>query len=74
MKADTLFSFHGKKPYSLLSPKRLKKKKKSVLAHVACIPACEWVVNSQSVVLAADRRKQLACGLRRHLRKGQTHY
>lgn len=30
-------------------------------AHVACIPACEWVVNSKSVVLAADGRKRLEC-------------
>ena len=29
-------------------------------AHVACIPAFEWVVNSKSVVLA-DGRKWLGC-------------
>lgn len=37
---------------------------------MACIPACEWVVNSKSVVLAADGRKWLACRFKEASKKG----
>lgn len=65
MKANTLVFIPWQKLYLLLSPNTLKingKKKilkRSVYAHVACIPAFEWVVNSKSVVLV-DGRKWLA--------------
>lgn len=36
--------------------KKKVKKKRSVYAHVACIPAFEWVVNSKSVVLTVGRK------------------
>lgn len=61
VKAAILVFISSQKPYSLLNPNTLpKKKEKRVYVHVACIPAFEWVVNSKSVVLA-DGRKRLAC-------------
>lgn len=72
MKADTLVFILWQKPYSLLSPKTLKKK--CVYAHVACIPACEWVVNSKSVVLAADGRKRLECRFKEASKKRTDRY